>query len=103
MTDTDILIVGAGVAGAMIGHRLASQVRKVTILEAGPRIDRWDTVELFRQSINHNNFMAPFPGTPHAPNGSPFTDYVIQKGEDDYAVQFIRGVGGTTWHWAAAT
>ncbi|MBT6204845.1 MAG: NAD(P)-binding protein, partial [Rhodospirillaceae bacterium] len=50
MTDTDILIVGAGVAGAMIGHRLASQVRKVTILEAGPRIDRWDTVELFRQS-----------------------------------------------------
>ena len=102
MTDTDILIIGAGVAGAMIGHRLASQGRKVTILEAGPRIDRWDTVELFQKSIDHNDFMAPYPGTAHAPNASPDSDYIIEKGDDAYGTQYIRGVGGTTWHWAAA-
>lgn len=102
MTDTDILIVGAGIAGGLVAHRLAARGRQVTILEAGPRIDRWDTVELFRRSIDHNDFMAPYPGTAHAPNAGPGSDYVIEKGPDRYGAQYIRGVGGTTWHWAAA-
>lgn len=47
--------------------------------------------------------MMPYPGTRHAPNPIPGkNDYVIQKGAYPYEVQYVRAVGGTTWHWAAA-
>lgn len=101
--DTDILIVGSGIAGSLIAWKLASQGRKVTILEAGPRIDRGETVERYRTSVNKGDFMAPYPGTAYAPNAKPDADYIIQKGSHPYGTQYIRGVGGTTWHWAAAT
>jgi glucose dehydrogenase len=100
--DTDVLIVGSGVAGSLVGHRLASAGLRVTILEAGPRIDRADTVELYRESADRGNFMAPYPGAAHAPQATLAGDYIIQKGPYPYRTQYVRGVGGTTWHWAAA-
>lgn len=36
----DVVIVGSGVAGALIGAKLAAAGVKVRILEAGPRTDR---------------------------------------------------------------
>lgn len=101
--ETDILIVGSGIAGSLIAWKLASKGQKVTILEAGPRIDRNETVEQYRASVNKGDFMAPYPGTSYAPNAKPDSDYIIEKGTQPYGTQYIRGVGGTTWHWAAAT
>ncbi|MBV8524236.1 MAG: GMC family oxidoreductase [Acetobacteraceae bacterium] len=101
--DTQVLVVGSGVAGGLVAHRLATAHIPVTILEAGPRLDRAQIVENFRKGSAKNNFMMPYPGTPHAPNPIPGeNNYIIQKGAYPYDAQYIRGVGGTTWHWAAA-
>jgi len=101
--NTQVLVVGSGVAGSLVVHRLAAAGIPVTILEAGPRLERSQIVEYFRSHSAKNNFMMPYPGTPHAPNPIPGeNDYLIQKGAYPYDVQYIRGVGGTTWHWAAA-
>ena len=100
---TDVLVVGAGVAGSLVAHALGRLGRQVTLLEAGPRIDRVTVAERYRQAVDKSDFMAPYPGTAHAPNAGPGLDYIVEKGEHPYGTQYIRGVGGTTWHWAAAT
>lgn len=100
--DTDVLVVGAGMAGNMVAHRLAAQGLSVTILEAGPRISRWQIVEAFRNGTDKGDFMAPYVASSHADQGTVTGDYIVQRGAYPYQVQYIRAVGGTTWHWAAA-
>jgi choline dehydrogenase-like flavoprotein len=102
--SADVVIVGSGVAGAMIAHQLAKSGISVLVLEAGPRIARWRVVENFRNTPDKNNFMAPYPSTPYAPHPeySPENNYLISKGERNYSAQYIRAVGGTTWNWKAA-
>jgi choline dehydrogenase-like flavoprotein len=102
--SADIVIVGSGVAGGLVAHQLALAGASVIILEAGPRIARWQIVENFRNSPAKGDFSAPYPSMPYAPHPE-FTlgnHYLIQKGPDPYNSQYLRLVGGTTWHWAAA-
>ena len=126
--SADIVIVGSGVAGALIAHRLATAGASVLMLEAGPEVPRWRIVENYRNNPAKDDNMVPYPPSrfaPHpeykayaglspAPGGhsqgvpAPFrkgNGYLILKGQDAqaYAQQYIRWVGGTTWHWAAAT
>jgi choline dehydrogenase-like flavoprotein len=99
--DADVVIVGAGVAGGLVAHALASVGVKVLQLEAGPRLDRGNIVERFRNAVK-KDFMAPYPAAHHAPHPTVENDtYLIQKGPHPYNAQYIRAVGGTTWHWAA--
>jgi choline dehydrogenase-like flavoprotein len=76
----------------------------VILLEAGPRIPRWQIVENFRNSPVKSDFATPYPSTPYAPHPeyAPANNYLIQKGDYPYGSQYLRLVGGTTWHWAAA-
>jgi choline dehydrogenase-like flavoprotein len=100
--NADVVIVGAGVAGGIAAHALASAGVKVALLEAGPRLDRWEIVERFRGAVK-KDFMAPYPFAAHAPHPMVTNDtYLVQKGPQPYDTQYIRAVGGTTWHWAAA-
>ncbi len=101
--DTDVLVVGSGLAGNLIADRLARAGIAVTILEAGPRIVRHQLVEAYRNATDKGDFMAPYIAASHAPQGQQGGDYILQDGEHPYNVQYIRAVGGTTWHWAAAT
>ncbi|MGK7753058.1 MULTISPECIES: GMC family oxidoreductase [unclassified Roseovarius] len=102
--EPDIVVVGAGVAGGMVADKASAAGLKVLILESGPRLRREDLVQNWRHSAR-TDFMAPYPQPAHAPVPDPsnWGNYLIQTGPDPYNQQFVRGVGGTTWHWAAAT
>jgi len=103
--DADIVIVGAGVAGSMVAHQLAMAGKSVLILEAGPRVPRWQTVERFRNQPDKGDMSEAYPNPPWAPapHYSKPHDYYIQKGAIVYASEYLRMVGGTTWHFTANT
>ena len=102
--SADIVVVGSGVAGGLVAHQMALAGASVILLEAGPRIPRWQIVENFRNSPAKSDFATPYPSTPYAPHPeyAPANNYLIQKGDYPYNSQYVRLVGGTTWHWAAA-
>ncbi|MDR3519107.1 MAG: GMC family oxidoreductase [Azospirillaceae bacterium] len=99
--DADVIVIGSGVCGSVIAHRLAKAGKAVILLEAGPRVERADIVERFRASVNKANPNAPYPDLPHA-RDSFGKDYIIEKGETVNRPSYLRLVGGTTWHWAGA-
>jgi choline dehydrogenase-like flavoprotein len=97
--QTDVLIVGAGVAGALIAWSLASAGARVTIVEAGPHVDRSAALERFKQSAVRVP-EAPYEAGPHAESPATIQDaYIRQDGPDLFRSTYLRLVGGTTWHW----
>jgi choline dehydrogenase-like flavoprotein len=98
--DADVVVVGSGVAGALVAASLAAAGVRVLILEAGPRLDRATLVERYRAALS-KDAMAPYPPAPHAPHPMPGEAYITSKGDQPYGTQYIRAVGGTVWHWAA--
>ena len=102
----DVVIVGSGVAGALVAYELSRKnIKNIIVLEAGPRIPRETIVKNFYQSIDPTNYMEPYPTTKYAPHPNPkYTgSYIVEKGINLYNTQYIRAVGGTTWHWAGCT
>jgi fructose 5-dehydrogenase large subunit len=108
--EADLVIVGAGVVGAMIADQLVGEGHSVVMLDAGPRLDRGQVVENWRnlpfESRAGSAYDAPFPQSPHAPAPLYFppNNYVALSGPDAaaYKQDYVRAVGGTTWHWAAS-
>lgn len=98
--STDVVVVGAGVAGALIAAELAKAKIRVIILEAGPRIDRAATVEKFRAAPVKVP-EAPYPDLAHAPRPTvlDLKGYYVQKGPELFASTYERVAGGSTWHW----
>jgi len=110
--DFDVVIVGSGVAGALLAHRLAKARLHVLILEAGDFAPH--------RGIIQNNWVtsplktadSPFPDPIVAPQPREATggrEYYIENipkpapGDPNPVVPFIsyyeRLVGGSTWHW----
>lgn len=101
--SADVVIIGAGIAGSLAAYVLAEKGVSVLMLESGPPIARDHAVKLFRQSPYKGDFTEPFPDKPWAPQPKFMPEdnqYLVQKGPDPYRAQYLRGVGGTTWHWA---
>lgn len=97
--ESDVLIVGAGVAGALIAWRLARAGMRVTMIEAGPEVDRGAAVDRFRQAAVRVP-EAPYRMRPHAEYPATIDDtYIRQDGPDPFRSTYLRQVGGTTWHW----
>jgi len=98
--DADVIVVGAGIAGALVAEALAKSGTKVTIVEAGPRIDRGRAVVQFYDALVKVPECA-YPNTAYAPH--PRSDdldaYYVQAGPQKFASTYVRQVGGTTWHW----
>ncbi len=98
--DTDVCIVGAGIAGALVASRLAASGVKVTLVEAGPRVDRGAAVVQFYDALVKVPECA-YPDTRYAPH--PRSDqpdgYYVQSGPQKFASTYLRQVGGTTWHF----
>lgn len=100
--ETDVLIIGSGVAGALTGWKLARNGVKVVILEAGPRIDRAEIVKGFTDT-HKLDLSGGYPNETWAPrpDWSTETDpYIDQIGPDITRIEYLKVVGGTTWHWA---
>jgi len=104
----DVVIVGAGVNGALIAKQLTRARLRVLLLEAGP-----DTASAFDGYTRHlDHFYSasgkgPESAWPQAPN-APQPDtadvrtgdgYFIQRGPHKYASSYSRLLGGSTLHW----
>lgn len=107
--DCDVLIAGAGVAGALLAYRCSQAGLKVVLLEAGerPYFDP-DTGEDRRDELVQSFFANPvkmtnagYPNMAHAPSPSETTlnKYFVQNGPQPFQSTYTRFVGGTTYHW----
>jgi choline dehydrogenase-like flavoprotein len=99
--DADVAIVGAGIAGTLVGYRLASAGLKVLILEAGGWVDRLEAVRAYRSNPIKTPD-APYPAQLYAPRPTVLdlrSGYYVQDGSATFGSTYERRVGGTTWHW----
>lgn len=95
MADYDVVFVGAGVAAAVAGSRLAAAGAKVVFLEAGPRTERDAAVTRFRGG----QYPYESPAWAPQPTSSDPDHYYVQAGRVPFTSDYERRVGGTTWHW----
>ena len=115
----DAVIVGAGVAGAIVANQLAAAGKRVLMLEAG----RGDDITLegyksylerfFGAAIKHNqspyadNPNSPFPKStdalPIQPGDIDDSTYLVQQGPFSTDTTYTRAFGGTTMHWEGKT
>jgi len=110
----DVVIVGAGVAGALIAKRLTGAGLKVLVLEAGPgttrsAADYKNHLETY-YAASAKGTESPWPAATAAPQpdgGDLFKDkslpatsgYFVQKGPHLYGSTYTRTLGGSTLHW----
>ena len=99
--EADVVIVGGGLAGALLSFELTQQGHEVICLDAGPEVSRSNTLNKFKQ-FSIRDFQAPFPMNPLAPHpsGRIQDDYIENIGSNHYNGNYLRIAGGTTWHWA---
>jgi choline dehydrogenase-like flavoprotein len=97
--ESDVLIVGSGVSGALIAWSLARAGARVTVVEAGPRVDRGAAVvRLMNSAVRLPE--TPYEGGAYAESPATIDDtYFRQVGPDPFRSTYLRLVGGTTWHW----
>ena len=109
--DFDVIIVGSGIAGALVAYRLARAKVRVLILEAGgvppDSLGRYALVRNFIASPSKapdtpfcgDNITASQPN-PRAPIlGTDYYVYPPQFTGDKFKSFYERLVGGSTWHW----
>jgi choline dehydrogenase-like flavoprotein len=105
----DVLIVGAGISGAIMAYKLAQAGKSVLVLDGGPEIpdDRSAYMEQFYLA-QAKTPESPYPVIPD--DRGPLTldintwqkegsGYLIQKGPLPFSSTYERVAGGTTWHW----
>jgi choline dehydrogenase-like flavoprotein len=110
----DVVIVGAGIAGAILAKELGQAGRRVLILEAGTgqALDfdgyRGNLETYYKAVAKATN--APYPANANAPqpdvldiiSTDPVADsrgYLVQQGPLPYKSDYPRTAGGTTLHW----
>ena len=101
----DVVIVGAGVAGALVAWRLGQAGLRVALLEAGGRPPtREAAVRRYGQSVG-KSLGAPYPeGAAGPEHPGPADGYYDQSGSpEDYLSTYERLAGGSTWHWLGHT
>lgn len=98
--EADVIIVGSGVAGALIADVLAKADVKVAILEAGDEVERSEAVDRFQNALIKTPESA-YPVGPDADHPLSWDpDYWYrQSGPEKFLSTYIKAVGGTTWHW----
>lgn len=113
--QADVIVVGAGVAGALIADALARAGREVLILDGGTG-DELDPDAWLRAVRQMYRALWKVPNAPfHRPAALPSPDltdvflgpggrpdpngYFVQRGPLPFASDYLRATGGTTLHW----
>ena len=96
--SAEVVIVGSGVAGSLVAARLAKAGVKVLVLEAGPRVQRSEAFEQFRNALVKIP-ECPYPDRPYAsrPKSDDPDHYFLQDG----AVKF-GGMPPSGCNWTIA-
>ncbi|WP_437281190.1 GMC family oxidoreductase [Sorangium sp. So ce375] len=115
----DAVIVGTGIAGAIVANELSRAGKRVLVVEAGTGTDRSTSgyesylTNFFAASSKDNQ--SPFPENPNArmprspelrklqPGETDPAPYVVQSGPYVTDTGYTRLLGGTTMHWEAKT
>ena len=104
----DVVIVGAGINGALIARRLTHGGLRVIVLEAGPAT-AW-TFDGYSEHLDHfftasgkgpESAWPPAVGAP-APDTADVRScggYFVRRGPDQYGSSYTRLLGGSTLHW----
>ena len=106
----DVVVVGAGITGAMMAKKLAQNGKNVLLLEAGSdaRLDPASYQPYIDQYLKSPSGApnAPYPANANAPSadvrniGQPSTaSYLVQLGPVPFLSDYTRALGGTTLHW----
>jgi choline dehydrogenase-like flavoprotein len=104
----DVVVVGAGVNGALLAKRLTRAGLSVLLLEAGPAT-AW-TFEGYTQHLEHfytatsKGAESAWPPAGNAPQPDPADvrtgdGYFVQRGPSPFASTYTRLQGGSTLHW----
>ena len=107
----DVVIVGAGIAGAILAKELTEKKKRVLLLEAGKASDDYlSYLEVFYTALAKVP-NSPYPDNPNAPSqnvlnlgpipagGPNLNGYMVQYGPVPFGSDFTRVSGGTTMHW----
>lgn len=109
----DIVIIGAGVGGAVMAWKLEAELKRldktksILILDAGDNVldeaTRQHFVDTFALS-GDTTALAPYrhlASNKSVPNPESGVDkkHFIQAGPDGYKSNYLRAVGGSTWMW----
>lgn len=96
----DVVIIGSGIAGALVAAKLAESGINVCIMEAGQSVDRGQAVQTFWKALIKVP-ECPYPSVPQAmhPVTDDPTQWYCQSGPDHFKSTYLKVVGGTTWHW----
>jgi len=117
--EFDVVIVGTGVAGALVAWKLAEAKFNVGMIDAGEKhletIDRDEFVKKFSEAPQSgkspsqpfvDDLNAKFAHSPDVADFKLFKDkkpgedlYFVQTGDAPFLSQYQRIVGGTTWSW----
>src|SRR5690242_6969312 len=102
----DVVIIGSGVAGALVAAQLVDRAHRVLILEAGPGSLDGERAERVGQFAS---VAAKIPESPYVSHDSKPLVQTPRSFNDDYFDQpagppafksnYERRVGGSTWHW----
>jgi len=95
----DVCVVGAGVAGGLVAHSLATTGLDVVVLEAGPRFEFDSRIERMERALR--------PDKDHQSvwDMGGERDEFTSSGPWYYGLNGtrVKGVGGTTLHWSGYT
>jgi choline dehydrogenase-like flavoprotein len=107
--EYDVVIVGAGITGAIIAKQLADAGKEVLVLEAGT--DLASTFSGYQDQLKtfygayFKTPEAPYEFNPNAPEpdipgvATPGANYFVQTGPTAFRSTYARAAGGTTLHW----